>query len=219
MYKHLITLLLFGYGTGFASSVCSPVFDVNTTHLFSRASSEVFSCNTDHVFSGEISQIFIAATGGLKDSQASLLFLCDSRSPSSESATFLADTHTVLIDSDGNGLPDLWEMTYFGILTNTPPLNDYDNDGSNNQTEYIAGTHPKNAGSVFVVEMSSTASSLTWNGVLNRLYTVQCTTNLSIPFADVPGYVDLQGADSPSYFINYGIGEIAFFRVKVRINE
>jgi len=46
-------------------------------------------------------------------------------------------------DSKGNGIPDWWEMKYFGNL-NQPALGDYDGDGVDNLDEYLEGTDPTN---------------------------------------------------------------------------
>lgn len=44
-------------------------------------------------------------------------------------------------DTDRNGLPDAWELQYFG-LTGNSPAGDADNDGSTNLQEFQAGTDP-----------------------------------------------------------------------------
>lgn len=44
-------------------------------------------------------------------------------------------------DSDGDGLPDDWEMQYFGRIT-ISPTGDADNDGRSNGQEYEDGTDP-----------------------------------------------------------------------------
>lgn len=44
-------------------------------------------------------------------------------------------------DSDNDGLPDPWEMTYFGNLAQTAS-GDPDNDGTLNLAEFFAGTNP-----------------------------------------------------------------------------
>jgi uncharacterized repeat protein (TIGR02543 family) len=44
-------------------------------------------------------------------------------------------------DSDGDGLPDNWELAYFGTLLATPG-GDADGDGRSNLEEYQAGTNP-----------------------------------------------------------------------------
>ena len=47
-------------------------------------------------------------------------------------------------DSDGNGLPDVWEYKYFGQIGNNPSA-DPDGDGLSNFQEYIMGTNPAKA--------------------------------------------------------------------------
>jgi hypothetical protein len=49
-------------------------------------------------------------------------------------------------DSNGNGIPDWWEMQYFGNLNQTA-AGDYDGDGVDNLDEYLEGTNPTNAAS------------------------------------------------------------------------
>jgi List-Bact-rpt repeat protein len=44
-------------------------------------------------------------------------------------------------DSNGNGLPDWWEMQYFGNLNQTAS-GDFDGDGVSNFDEYVEGTNP-----------------------------------------------------------------------------
>jgi hypothetical protein len=46
-----------------------------------------------------------------------------------------------IIDSDGDSLPDWWEMKYLHILNQTA-IGDFDHDGYNNIEEYAAGTDP-----------------------------------------------------------------------------
>lgn len=51
-------------------------------------------------------------------------------------------------DSDRNGLPDLWEVEHFGAM-GVNLAGDADGDGTTNLMEYLAGTDPRNAKSVF----------------------------------------------------------------------
>jgi Divergent InlB B-repeat domain len=46
-------------------------------------------------------------------------------------------------DANNNGIPDWWEMKYFGNL-NQLALGDYDGDGVDNLHEYLEGTDPTN---------------------------------------------------------------------------
>src|SRR5208282_6309602 len=48
---------------------------------------------------------------------------------------------TVALDSDGNGLPDYWELQYFGRL-GVDPYADADGDSISNLQEYQQGTDP-----------------------------------------------------------------------------
>lgn len=52
------------------------------------------------------------------------------------------------VDSDGDLLPDWWELAYFGSATAGVPNADADGDRATNLAEYLAGTDPLNAQSV-----------------------------------------------------------------------
>jgi hypothetical protein len=54
---------------------------------------------------------------------------------------------TGIVDTDGDGLPDAWEIANFGNLTQTAG-GDFDGDGFSNLAEFNAGSDPKNALSV-----------------------------------------------------------------------
>lgn len=57
-------------------------------------------------------------------------------------------TPSSITDVNQNGLPDGWEVQNFGPL-GVDPSADADHDGTSNLMEYLAGTGPKNANSVF----------------------------------------------------------------------
>src|SRR5207244_10367091 len=50
-------------------------------------------------------------------------------------------------DADGDGLPDAWEIQYFGSISDprATPDADPDGDGFTNAQEYLAGTSPGDA--------------------------------------------------------------------------
>jgi hypothetical protein len=54
------------------------------------------------------------------------------------------------LDSDGDGLPDSWELTYFGNLNQTA-TGDFDGDGVSNLQEFLDGTNPADTNSVLYV--------------------------------------------------------------------
>ena len=70
----------------------------------------------------------------------------------------------VAADSDTDGLPDWWELAYFGNATTTSPGTDFDGDGLTNLQEFIAGTNPKDPTSrLQITSITNTGSSVTVN--------------------------------------------------------
>ena len=80
------------------------------------------------------------------------------------------------VDANGNGISDAWEAHYFGEGSNVNGNADADEDGVNNRGEYVAGTHPKDAGNVFEAggaERGSAGLTLRWPVAPGRRYAVQ----------------------------------------------
>ncbi len=82
-------------------------------------------------------------------------------------------------DTDSDGMDDDWEADYFGDLDQAA-TNDYDFDGQDNRSEYIAGTNPTNPASLFQLESSASGGGLIlqWPTASNRTYNVYWTPNL-----------------------------------------
>ena len=77
----------------------------------------------------------------------------------------IADGNSFAVDSaadgDGDGLPDAWELTYFGTLGDGPG-GDPDGDGVTNLQEYLAGTDPNDPTSkLAITDYTTTPGGIT----------------------------------------------------------
>ncbi|MBK7998230.1 MAG: lamin tail domain-containing protein [Verrucomicrobia bacterium] len=90
-------------------------------------------------------------------------------------------TVTVIADSDGDGLSDLFEQTFFGSSTGGSASLDSDGDGLTNAQEQKAGTDPTNAASFLKIDSITSAGSttLTFGAISNRTYSVQFSDSLN----------------------------------------
>jgi hypothetical protein len=127
-------------------------------------------------------------------------------------------------DSDSDGMPDGWEVQYFGSPTNAQPEGDPDGDGSDNFTEYVAGTLPNNAASVFkVTSFTAPVSSeapfiLNWNTVAGRLYSVGYSDNLTFDdFTPFSNAIDLPYTQNSYTDTVERAGSQHFYRIDVRL--
>ena len=86
-------------------------------------------------------------------------------------------------DVDGNGLPDSWETQHFGS-TGANPVADSDGDGTTNMMEFLAGTNPGSATSVFRPTSSQLGGRLVLGvpTVAGRDYRVWGTNDLTDPW-------------------------------------
>jgi len=122
-----------------------------------------------------------------------------------------------LSDADGNGLPDVWELEYYNRVGVDPEA--VCSNGINTVRQaYVAGLHPNDAQSLFLIDrlrVLSTGVTFDWNTVSGRLYSVYWTTNL------INGFLPLE-TDIPwtrgSYTNSAPIPQ-SFFKLDVRLAE
>ena len=103
-------------------------------------------------------------------------------------ATNLMADPRVLLDSDGDGLPDWWEQMYFGSPTAATPTGDPDNDHFPNWSEYRAGTIPTNGLSFLGFRSIAVAPGervVQWSSEPGKLYHLERATNLMSGFDHV----------------------------------
>ena len=132
-------------------------------------------------------------------------------------------------DSDGDGLPDVWEQTWLGGLGQNGSQ-DFDGDGHSNLAEYLAGTNPANPNDNLrlvitapaqrpqVTLLARAATGVGYEGRI-RYYTLQSSTNLHAgDWATVPNYTNLLGANQTiTYLIPTNLVPI-FFRARVTLS-
>lgn len=100
-------------------------------------------------------------------------------------AAVSAFNFTVLVDSDGDGMPDHFEQQHFGSATGGLAAADTDGDGPSNLAEYRAGTDPRNPQSVFrILELQRDASgfAIVFRALATKRYAVQASASLTDNF-------------------------------------
>ncbi|MCX6865416.1 MAG: metallophosphoesterase [Verrucomicrobia bacterium] len=109
---------------------------------------------------------------------------------SAASAPAGATTLSIDPDANHNGMPDAWEITWFGSTTNPLGAADYDwdHDGQINLHEYLAGTNPTDPADVFkITSVTRDAGGdlvLRWPSVSGKSYKIQTSTDLPGGFHD-----------------------------------
>jgi hypothetical protein len=116
------------------------------------------------------------------------------------------------VDSDADGLDDLWEYRNFGGTTNAVVTANPDGDAYSNEQEYIAGLNP-NGFDTFVVSnfTAGTTHAFEWTAVSGCVYSVYGASNLMNGFSliqsNVPG-----GIFSVT---NCAGGSVGFYKITV----
>lgn len=111
-------------------------------------------------------------------------FVADDQRGETNSVVTNSTSILVPFDSDSDSMSDGWEWSNFGSLTNGAD-DDYDGDGSDNITEYIAGTDPTSAASYFhIMAVTNVAGetnqfTVTVSTEPDKHYTILYTDTLS----------------------------------------
>ncbi len=100
----------------------------------------------------------------------------------------------------GDGIPNWWKQQYgFDPLDPTVASADPDRDGADNLQEYLAGTNPTNAASVFhIISAAKTNSNVrvTWSTVGGHSYVLQTNDDLGAgAFADFSPVISVGGTN------------------------
>jgi hypothetical protein len=138
-----------------------------------------------------------------------------------QTAVRLADL--VIVDSDGDGMPDWWEDK-FGLNkgSSADASLDLDGDGESNLNEFLAGTDPGNPASVFhviTIQPEADAFRIIWSSVGGKGYRVQTNGNLTGPFGDFSPLITAAGAgEATTNFLDPGVVTNAaarYYRVRL----
>ena len=119
---------------------------------------------------------------------------------------------TNAFDADGDGLPDAWEIQYFGAINDprATPNADPDNDGFTNLQEYLSGTNPTDRNSYLRFDSVSVVGNQTmirFSAAAGKTYTLLYRDELGsgtwLKLTDVPaqpasGVVTIQDPASGS---------------------
>jgi len=114
-------------------------------------------------------------------------------------------------DTDGDGLPDSWEIQYFGSINDPRAVAgaDPDNDGFTNLQEFYAGTSPTDPNSYLKLEsvnISSGSATLHFNAVAGKTYSILYRTELANGTWLTLTNIDAQASSGPIGINDPGFG-------------
>ncbi len=183
-------------------NVLTPADESVTTSATVSVTGTALSTST--VFSVAVNAASAASTNGYASWQAAVSALTGGTNVLTTVATDSAGntatniSHVIYADAtfdgNGDGIPDSWQIRYFGSpgASNACASCDADGTGQNNLFKYVAGLDPTNPASVFVLGIAGVANvpAVSFSPVVsNRTYTVQFTTNMTgAVWAPLVGY-------------------------------
>ncbi len=105
------------------------------------------------------------------------------------------------IDTDADGLPDLWELTYLRGLSQGPN-NDFDSDGVSNGQELADGTNPSDRNSFFARLTTISFGGTIFVEPLQERYTNGQTVQVSVTPSNNNVFIEWTGALSGTNPVN-----------------
>lgn len=126
-----------------------------------------------------------------------------------------------IVDSDGDGISDAFEMAYAGDLTTMNGSSDFDHDGFTDKAEYLALTNPLDPQSNLKITRISKLTNVNsvemeWTSSPARIYDIEAKTNLIDPSWLYLGTVLGMPGSSTVQAIEAGAPQ-AFFRIGAKI--
>ena len=185
-------------------------FITNLTHTISIAPARWSNLVVQTIATNRANTIAnqtVPFTVGFRDMHTNYVFVFETRDAQGNVRTTVS-TNTFKVkpyaggDTDRDGLPNEWEIQYFGGFSNAAANANADGDWLNNYQEYVADTAPNNSNSVMSAGIDVVAAA--GNQVLEiasptptstgRVYDVWRTTNLLGTVAWTPLNLNVRGA-------------------------
>ncbi len=120
-------------------------------------------------------------------------------------------------DSDGDGMEDDWEISYFNTLSRNG-TSDLDGDGATDLAEFRAGTDPTDVGSIFrvitITSLNGGQTRLVWSSFPGRSYRAQYKDGVGdSAWIDLPGVITPIGTTASTTDESPGPHVQRFYRV------